>query len=141
MRTRKNEYIENTKNTKTKKVPEILNNQIKLFLYNIADNLYIFIKFYFGYCIKFIKIFINISGIYIVWIFLHYFASQLYVKMCVPSTVFGFLLSPFMTATPHCQGLRWIVYNAANIINNMWIILGAWIMSNVLIVIRDTNTA
>ena len=61
--------------------------------------------------------------------------------MCVPSSVFGFLLSPFMTATPHCQGLRWIVYNAANIINNMWIILGAWIMSNVLVVTRNTNTA
>lgn len=138
MRTRKNEYV---KKMETNKIQKISHNKIKIFLYSVAEQVYIFLKFSFEYCIKFIKIFINISGIYIVWILLHYVASHLYVKMCVPSTVVGFLLSPFMTATPHCQGLRWIVYNAANIINNMWIILGAWIMSNVLVVIRDTNTA
>jgi hypothetical protein len=38
-------------------------------------------------------------------------------------------MSPFMVSTPHCQGLRWIVYNAASIINNMWILIGAWIYS------------
>ena len=140
MRTRKNEYLRNMENMETKKVPEILNNQSKVFLYNIANNLYIFIGVSFGYSIKFIKVFINISGIYLVWIFLHYIASHLYVRLCVPSTIFGFLLSPFMTATPHCQGLRWIVYNAANIINNMWVILGTWIMSNVLLVTGNTNT-
>jgi hypothetical protein len=86
----------------------------------------------FQYAYKSVKIFINVSGIYLVWIFLHYLASHLYVKLCVPSTIIGFLLSPFMTATPHCQGLRWIVYNAANIINNMWIILGAWFCSTLL---------
>jgi len=83
----------------------------------------------FEYAYKSIKIVINISGIYLLWIFLHYLASHLYVRLCVPSTIVGFLISPFMTATPHCQGLRWIVYNAANMINNMWIILGAWICS------------
>ena len=140
MRTRKNEYLRNMENMETKKVPEILNNQSTVFLYNIANNLYIFIGVSFGYSIKFIKVFINISGIYLVWIFLHYIASHLYVRLCVPSTIFGFLLSPFMTATPHCQGLRWIVYNAANIINNMWVILGTWIMSNVLLVTGNTNT-
>jgi hypothetical protein len=57
--------------------------------------------------------------------------------MCVPSSIIGFLLSPFMTATPHCQGLRWIVYNAANMINNMWVFLGAWISSTILIINRD----
>ena len=139
MRTRKNEYSEN--NIIENIAEKISDNKIKIFSYSVAEQVYIFLKFSFEYCIKFITIFINISGIYIVWILLHYIASQLYVKMCVPSTLVGFLLSPFMTATPHCQGLRWIVYNAANIINNMWIIFGAWIMSNVLVVIRDTNTA
>jgi hypothetical protein len=91
----------------------------------------------FEYTYKGIKIFINVSGIYLVWIFLHYIASHLYIKLCVPSSFFGFLMSPFMTATPHCQGLRWIVFNAANMINNMWIILGAWICSTLLIVNKD----
>jgi hypothetical protein len=48
-------------------------------------------------------------------------------------------MSPFMIDTPHCQGLRWIVYNAARIINNMWILIGAWIYSIIWIFNRDTN--
>jgi len=68
-------------------------------------------------------------GIYLVWILLHYFSSHLYIKFCVPNTLLGFIMSPFMISTPHCQGLRWVVYNAANIINNMWILIGAWIYS------------
>jgi len=71
----------------------------------------------------------KISGIYILWIGLHYFSAHLYVKFCVPHSVIGFIMSPFMITTPHCQGLRWIVYNAANIINHMWILIGAWIYS------------
>lgn len=72
---------------------------------------------------------IKVSGIYLLWICFHYFSAHLYIKFCVPDTVIGFLMSPFMIATPHCQGLRWIVYNAAGIINNMWIVIGTWIYS------------
>ncbi len=79
-----------------------------------------------------IKIVFGVGGIYLLWICLHYVASHLYVKFCVPTTIVGFLLSPFMVSTPHCQGLRWIVYNAANMINNMWIIFGTWICSTLL---------
>jgi len=93
----------------------------------------------FSIMFKLLQFFINISGIYILWIFLHYIASHLYVKLCVPNTVMGFLLSPFMTATPYCQGLRWIIYNGANMINNMWIILGTWIAANFLIINKDNN--
>lgn len=144
MKTRKSENTENTENTEnmeTNKVQEISNNKIKIFLYNFANQLSIFLKLSFDYGIKFIKIFINISGIYIAWIFLHYISSHLYVRLCVPRTIVGFLLSPFMTVTPHCQGLRWIIVNGANMINNMWIILGTWLMTNVFIVMRDANTS
>lgn len=95
------------------------------------------------YCCNFtsrtICVFMKVSGIYFLWIFLHYIASHLYIKLCVPKTFIGFVLSPFMTATPHCQGLRWIVYNAANMINNMWIMLGAWICSTILIVNKNNT--
>ena len=90
-------------------------------IYNIFSHIQNIIKFIFG-----------VSGIYLAWICLHYFASHLYVIFCVPKTVMGFLLSPFMTATPHCQGLRWVVYNAANMINNMWIVCGTWVCSTLL---------
>jgi hypothetical protein len=85
-----------------------------------------------------IKFIIRSSGIYLLWIVIHYIAAQLYVKLCVPNTIIGFLISPFMIATPHCHGLRWIVFNAAAIINNMWILMGAWICSKLLILSSDT---
>jgi hypothetical protein len=78
---------------------------------------------------KTVSLLIKVSGIYILWICFHYFSAHLYIKFCVPDTLIGFLMSPFMIATPHCQGLRWIVYNAAGIINNMWIVIGTWIYS------------
>ena len=114
--------------------------ELEKYVYTVEN----FFKFYhecgtyfFNLSYKTIKFILKITGIYLVWILLHYGASHLYIKMCVPSSIIGFLLSPFMTATPHCQGLRWIVYNAANMINNMWIFFGAWISSTILIINRD----
>jgi hypothetical protein len=92
------------------------------------------------YCLiilKTIYFLFKISGIYILWIFLHYFSAHLYVNFCVPKTFIGFIMSPFMISSPHCQGLRWIVYNAANIINNMWILIGSWIYSLIWIINSD----
>jgi hypothetical protein len=102
-------------------------------------NLYNYILYIFLYIYKTIKFIIKISGLYIIWIILHYTASHLYIKLCVPNTVVGFLMSPFMTATPHCQGLRWLIYNAAIMINNMWLIFGAWICSTLLFINNDTK--
>lgn len=76
----------------------------------------------------------KVSGVYMLWICLHYFSAHLYIKFCVPNTMVGFIMSPFMISTPHCQGLRWVVYNAANTINHMWILIGAWIYSMIWIV-------
>ena len=77
-------------------------------------------------------IIINISGIYVAWILLHYIASQCYITFCVPNTFYGFVMSPFLAPAPHCQGLRWAIYNGANVIGNMWIVLGTWLCCNVL---------
>ena len=82
---------------------------------------------------------INISGIYLIWICLHFIASQLYIYYCVPKTLYGFIMSPLMIPAPHCQGLRWVVYNSANIITNMWVILGTWVCSVLLININKKS--
>jgi hypothetical protein len=97
------------------------------FIYNSGRYIYIAIKFT-----------IQISGIYIMWIVLHFAAAHLYTTLCVPNNIIGLFMSPFLTATPHCQGLRWIIYNAANVINNMWLVLGAWICSTLLVINRDS---
>ena len=96
------------------------------------ENSYCFISFSINFLYKTIKIIIKISGVYLLWIFLHFVASYLYTKLCVPTTFFGLLMSPFLTATPHCQGLRWIIYNGANVINNMWLIVGTWLCAYVM---------
>lgn len=103
----------------------------------IFDKSYEITVYLFNFIYKVLTFILRVSGVYLFWIFLHYVASHLYVTFCVPKTIIGFIMSPFMTATPHCQGLRWIVYNAANMINNMWIILGSWACSTILIIDRN----
>lgn len=94
-----------------------------------VQKIYDFFYKLFNYIIGFTIFLFKIYGIYFLWICLHYFSAHLYIKFCVPNTITGFIMSPFMISTPHCQGLRWIVYSAAGIINNMWIVLGTWIYS------------
>jgi len=96
-----------------------------------------FCQDFFTAACKIIKLIVKVCGIYLLWICLHYAASHLYIKLCVPNNVFGFLITPFLISTPHCQGLRWIVYNGANIINNMWLILGSWVYSIIFIITHD----
>jgi hypothetical protein len=103
----------------------------------LIENMYAFFITTSNFILKTILMMLRFSGIYLLWICLHYFSAHLYVKFCVPDTVIGFFMSPFMIATPHCQGLRWIVYNAAGIINNMWLLFGAWIYSIIWIFNRD----
>lgn len=69
------------------------------------------------------------TKIYVLWIVLHFVASHLYIYVCVPQTLWGFLISPFMSVTPQCQSLRWIIHNGGNVLNNMWVILGTWVGS------------
>jgi len=97
-------------------------NKIPDFLINISN----------ATC-KLIHITISLYGIYFLWTMLHFFAAHLYIKFCVPFSFIGLVLSPFMTATPHCQGLRWVIINGANMINNMWLIVGSWVCSVLLI--------
>jgi hypothetical protein len=104
----------------------------------LFENSYYYFNLFNNVVFTTIKFIIRVSGIYLLWIVLHYTAAHLYVKLCVPNTIIGFLISPFMIATPHCVGLRWIIYNAANIINNMWGLMGAWICSTLLIMNSDT---
>lgn len=76
---------------------------------------------------KFLKITFELLGIYLLWIVIHYFAGILYHKFCTPSTILGFIISPFIVITPYCSGLRWVIFNGGNIITNMWVLLGTWL--------------
>ena len=104
--------IENTKNT---------------YCIYFLNKTYLFLIYITGQTVKIIQISLSLYGIYLIWILLHYFASHLYIKFCVPVSFMGLIVSPFLTTTPHCQCLRWIVYNGGNIINHMWVIIGSWL--------------
>jgi hypothetical protein len=107
---------------------------------SLFEKSYYYINYSCIFFYKTIKIVIRISGVYLLWIFLHFCASYLYTKLCVPTTFVGLLMSPFLTATPHCQGLRWVIYNGANIINNMWIVVGTWLCANIMGLNNDSRT-
>jgi hypothetical protein len=67
---------------------------------------------------------VRVFALYFLWVVLHFAAAHLYAQICVPSTLKGFVLSPFMVSAPHCVGMRWLVQNGASSINAIWIILG-----------------
>lgn len=81
-----------------------------------------------------IKFVLQIVGIYLLWIAMHYGAAHMYTNVCVPNTILGFILSPFMVVAPHCRALRWIVNTAAMVIDNMWIVFGTWVCAKVLVI-------
>jgi hypothetical protein len=114
---------------------EICENTYMAYIFNNIQDLLISIA---NATCKVINVAISLYGIYFAWTMLHFFASHLYIKLCVPLSFMGFIVSPFMTATPHCQGLRWIIFNGANMINNMWLIVGSWVGSILLNVPQAT---
>jgi hypothetical protein len=77
---------------------------------------------------KIIKFIITTTGVFFFWIIMHYIASHAYIYFCVPESLTGFLLSPFLVPTPHCSLLRWAIQQGGENINLMWILLSAWIV-------------
>ena len=71
-------------------------------------------------------------GIYIVWVGIHYIAAHLYVYWCVPATLAGIFMSPFIVPASHCYALRWAVYHGGNSINSMWTTIGVWLLAHTL---------
>jgi hypothetical protein len=75
----------------------------------------------------------NVCSLYLLWIVLHYICSYLYLQYCVIPKWYGIFLSPFLVSTPHCQAMRWVIYNGGNNMQEMWITLGIWISCKILL--------
>ena len=134
----RNRNISLNENEDEEKEVELDNENEVIQFYDVyIDTIYKGTYFVLDYICKTIIFIIKLCGIYFIWIFLHHMASQLYVSLCVPNTIIGFIVSPFMVTTPQCQSLRWIIYNAGTIITNMWVVLGTWLCSYLLV---NTNT-
>ena len=77
----------------------------------------------------FVRALVNGAILYSIWITAHYVAAHVYPIMCAPLTLTGFIMSMFMVATPQCVALRWVIYTGAAAINNMWIMIGCWVIT------------
>ena len=73
-----------------------------------------------------LRLVLDVVGIFFLWICLHYAASHLYTNFCVPLTCIGFIISPFVVPTPHCQAFRWMISNGSSHITAMWMTFGTW---------------
>jgi len=74
-----------------------------------------------------------LSIMYLTWITLHYVSAHLYADYCVAPTLGGYFLSPFIVNTPHCAALRWAIVQGAESINGLWLVLGTWFASKLII--------
>ncbi len=74
----------------------------------------------------------DIAGVFILWISLHYIASNLYPTYCTELGIMGFIKSVFYAQAPHCVAMRWVIYNGGSIINNMWVSIGVWFTGKLL---------
>ena len=83
---------------------------------------------------------LNAIYIYLFWNMAHYICPHIYVHLCVPATFNGFLLSPFIAPAPHCQSLRWLIYQGGNNIVAMWLLLGTWCMQVLIMQDKDNKT-
>lgn len=81
----------------------------------------------------------RLISLYFAWIFLHYIASHLYIKLCTPYTIFGFLTSPFIAPTPQCQALRWVIYHGGNNIVLMWCYVGTWTLKQITLIQKNSE--
>ena len=73
-----------------------------------------------------------VAYVYLLWIFIHFAAARLYAELCVPNTVQGLVLSPFLVSSPHCTALLWAVNEGTISIRSMWVLLGAWLSGKML---------
>ena len=80
-----------------------------------------------------IKNIYQILGIYLFWIFIHYISANIYPYFCASFTFKGLLTSIFMTQTPHCIAIRYLINNGASAITTMWLAMGSWIISKIII--------
>jgi hypothetical protein len=73
----------------------------------------------------------NVPAIILVYfsvVFVHFISSNIYPSFCCPFTFWGFIMSPFMVVTPHCEALRWVIHYTGEQIRNYWIWLGGYLV-------------
>lgn len=71
---------------------------------------------------------IFIIGIPLCWFIIHWIVPRIYVPMCVPRGLYGFVQSMFLTDAPHCVALRYLINISCFNINYVWVSIGTAIV-------------
>jgi Na+/H+ antiporter NhaC len=82
-----------------------------------------------GFDLKLEKIMI-MYGLYILF---HYMLPRLYINFCVPWSLTGLIMSPFLSQSPHCKALSWLFVNSIEMIRKMFLGIGMWVISKKLL--------
>ena len=69
-----------------------------------------------------------VVGVYFAIVLAHFVCSNIYPTLCCKMSVWGFIMSPFMAVTPHCEALRWIIHYTGEQIRNVWLWLGGYLI-------------
>ena len=89
---------------------------------------------------KFIDFMFAASYVYVIWIAVHYLSAHMYTWWCVPPTVVGFVLAPFLVPAPHCTALRWAITTGGQQIIAMWALIGTWLFNLIMnYTVKDKN--
>ena len=70
---------------------------------------------------------------YVSWTLVHYVASHLYVHLCTGFTFISLIVSPIFSSAPHCKALSWVIYHVSNNFELMWIMIGTYLTSLLLL--------
>lgn len=58
------------------------------------------------------------------WFVVHWVAPRVYIPLCTPNGMYGFIQSMFLTTSPHCVALRYLISVSSFNINYAWLTLG-----------------
>jgi hypothetical protein len=84
------------------------------------------IKKIFDLIYKFIIVIFETCFIYVVWIFIHTIASNLYTLHCARLGILDIFISTLTINAPHCSAFRWIMNKSSLVMENMWFLLGGY---------------
>ena len=70
----------------------------------------------------------TVVSVYFGIVLTHYVCSNIYPLWCCKLTFFGFIMTPFMIVTPHCEALRWIIHYTGEQIRNVWLWIGGYLV-------------
>ncbi len=73
----------------------------------------------------------NIPAVILVYfgvVMVHFVSSNLYPSLCCSWSFWGFIMTPFMSVTPHCEALRWLIHYTGEQIRSVWLWLGGYLV-------------